>query len=31
MKMCPQCKTKWGDEVLHCPKCSGYVAVEEVG
>ena len=29
MKKCPQCKTKWGDEVVHCPKCSGYVAVDK--
>jgi len=29
MKKCPQCKKEWGDEVLHCPACSGYVVVEK--
>ena len=29
MKKCPQCKTKWGNEVIHCPKCAGYVEVDK--
>jgi len=30
MKKCPQCKTEWGNEVLHCLKCAGYVEVEDI-
>ncbi len=30
MRQCPKCKTKWGDEVMHCPACQGYVKVDKL-